>query len=117
MKYVKKYEDGGDLYKIDAKTERRLARAARQSNRKRLRRARRYQQTYDEGTPSNPRFLMGAPNVSPEDYASGLSVIDRILLSLIGDERKPKIKNRGRAGGGMTSGGRRLLDKPVPPGC
>ena len=117
MRCVKKYENGGGLYEIDAKTERRLASAARQANRAARRRDRRYQQTFDEGTPSNPRFLMGAPNVTPEDYGGELSVMDRIVLALMGDERKPKIKDRGRARGGMTTGGRRLLGGPVPPGC
>ena len=117
MRCVKKYEEGGGLYEIDAKTERRLERAARIAEREERQRDRRYQRSMDEGTPSNPRFLMGAPNVTSEDYGNDPNLMDRIMLMLTGGESKPKVKNRGRARGGMTTGGRRRLFNPVPPGC
>ena len=56
MKVKKKYDEGG-MFETSRATQRKLRRAAKKSQKRQKRR----QDIIDEGTPSNPRFMMGAP--------------------------------------------------------
>ena len=56
MRCKKKYDKGG-LYDVSRRASRKIRRAERRADRKSQQR----QEEIDRGTPSNPRFLMGAP--------------------------------------------------------
>lgn len=103
MKVKKKYDEGG-MFETSRATQRKLRKAAKKSEKRKKRR----QDIIDEGTPSNPRFMMGAPTrvngavpPKPEDEKK---------------KKKPNVINRrGRAG--VTSGTRRMLQRSVDASC
>lgn len=53
-----------DPFSISKATQRRIARASRKAEKQSVKAKNRRQEVIDEGTPSNPRFLTGAPTRS-----------------------------------------------------
>ena len=51
----------GDLFSVSRSASRRIAKASRKAERQAVKAKKRRQDNIDEGTPSNPRFLTGAP--------------------------------------------------------
>ena len=104
MKVKKKYEGGG-MFETSRATQRKLRKAAKKSEKRKKRR----QDIIDEGTPSNPRFMMGAPT----------RVNGAVPKKTEDDKKKKKKKKvinpRGRAG--VTSGTRRMLQRAVDASC
>jgi hypothetical protein len=103
MKVKKKYEGGG-MFETSRATKRKLRRAARKSERRKKRR----QEIIDQGTPSNPRFLMGAPT-----RVNG--AVPKKTEEKEKKKKKKVINRRGRAG--VTSGTRRMLQRAVDASC
>ena len=101
MKVKKKY-DGGGMFETSRATKRKLRKAAKKSEKRKKRR----QDIIDEGTPSNPRFMMGAP-----------TRVNGAVPKKTEEEKKKKkvINRRGRAG--VTSGTRRMLQRAVDASC
>jgi hypothetical protein len=103
MHCKKKYDEGG-LFEVNRRTKRKIRKAAKKAER----RKNRTQEVIDKGTPSNPRFLTGAPtrvngNVpnKPKNQDKG---------------KKPKVKTpRGKSS--VTQGTRRMLQRAVDPSC
>ena len=117
MRAIRSYQDGGSPFEMDRATERRLNKASRQADREQRRYDRLYQRALDLGTPSNPRFMSGAPNVTPEDFQTASpNFLERLMLMLSGGEGRPRTINRGR-GRGMSTGGRRMLQRAVDLSC
>jgi hypothetical protein len=103
MKVKKKYEGGG-MFETSRATKRKLRRAARKSERRKKRR----QEIIDQGTPSNPRFLMGAPT-----RVNG--AVPKKTEEKEKKKNKKVINRRGRVG--VTSGTRRMLQRAVDASC
>lgn len=87
MKIKKKY-DGGGMFETSRATQRKLRRAAKKSEKRKKRR----QDIIDEGTPSNPRFMIGAP--TRVNGAVPKKTEEK-------KKKKPKVVNRGKARGGI----------------
>lgn len=60
----KRKKKGGDPFSVSRSTSRRIAKASRKSEKQNVKAKKRRQDIIDEGTPSNPRFLTGAPTRS-----------------------------------------------------
>ena len=58
---AKKKKGGGGSFETSRSTDRRIARETRKNERKEARTKKRRQDVIDQGTPGNPRFLIGAP--------------------------------------------------------
>ena len=103
MRAVKTSFEGG-VYETSRATERRLRRAERKARKANQRR----QSIIDEGTPSNPRFLMGAPTRIQGEVPDKPEPDKK--------KKKPKVKNpKGR--GRTTAGTRRVLQRAVDLSC
>lgn len=101
--HCKKYNTGGE-FEVNRRTKRKLRKAAKKSER----RNKRTQEIINQGTPSNPRFLTGAPTRVNGDVPTKPKTQDK--------EKKPKVKTRrGRAG--VTQGTRRMLQRAVDSSC
>lgn len=103
MHCKKKYDEGG-LFEVNRRTKRKIRKATKKAARKKERR----QEEINKGTPSNPRFLTGAPTRVNGDVPSKPKEEDK--------KKKGKVKTpRGRTG--VTSGTRRMLKRAVDASC
>lgn len=103
MRVKKKYDEGG-MFEVSRRTKRKIRKASKKSARKKQKR----EDEINKGTPSNPRFLIGAPTRVNGDVPSKPKEKEK--------KKKSKVKNpRGRSG--VAAGTRRALKRAVDASC